>query len=83
MRNVAETQHSASLIPHSAFNRPVFEHEPLDCVCMPSANDDVMVADGMLQQIGLQVYVERDLRAAKMVAVGRLYGLCFGDKKTV
>ena len=50
---------------------------------MPSTDDDVVVADGMLEQIRLQVYVECDLRATEMVAVWRFDGLRFGDKKAV
>ena len=50
---------------------------------MSSSNDDMMVTDGMLEQIRLQVDVERDLGAAEMVAVRRFDGLCLGDEVTV
>ena len=47
---------------------------------MRSTDDDMVVADGMLEQIRLQIHIERDLRAAEMVAVRCFYGLCLGDK---
>jgi hypothetical protein len=50
---------------------------------MPTSHNDVVVADGMLQQIRLQVYNERDLRAAEMVTLWGLDGLCFGNEITV
>ena len=58
-------------------------HECFDFVGMPSTDDDVVVTDGMLQQIRLQVDVKGDLRAAEVVAVRRCYGLCLGDDITV
>ena len=53
-------------------------HETMDFIGMTPTDDDVVVADGVLQQIRLQVHVERDLCAAEMVAVGRFdgFGLC-------
>lgn len=50
---------------------------------MPPANDDMVVADGVLEQIRLQIDIERDLRATEMVTVRHLNGSCFGDKETV
>ena len=50
---------------------------------MPPTNDDMVIADGVLKQVRLQIYVECDLRAAEMVAVGRFDGLRLGDKVTV
>ncbi len=50
---------------------------------MPSTDDDVVVADGMLKQIRLQVHIECDLRAAEMIAIWRFDGLRFGDKITI
>ena len=46
-------------------------------------DDDMVVADGMLQQVGLQIDIQGDLRAAEMVAVRRFDGLGLRDKETV
>ena len=53
-------------------------HEFLDGFGMSSTDDDVVVADGLLEQVGFQVHVERDLCATEMVAVRRFdgFGLC-------
>ena len=50
---------------------------------MTPTDDDMVVADGVLQQIRLQVHVERDLCAAEMVAVGRFDGFGLSDVVTV
>ena len=50
---------------------------------MPPTDDDMVVADGMLKQIRLQVHIECDLRATEMLAVWRFDGLRFGDKIAV
>ena len=50
---------------------------------MSSTNDDMVVAYGVLKQIRLQIYVECDLRAAEMVAVWGLDGLCFSNEIAV
>ena len=50
---------------------------------MSPTDDDVVVANGMLEQIRLQVDVERDLCATKMVTVRRFDGLCLNDKISV
>ena len=61
----------------------VFLHEFSDGFGMSSTDDGVVVADGMLEQIRLQVHIERDLRAAEMVAVRRFDGFSFCDKAAV
>ena len=43
-------------------------------------DDDVVVADGMLEQVRLQVHVERDLCATEMVAVRHFYGFGLCDE---
>ena len=58
-------------------------HEFSDGFGMPPTDDDVVVADGMLEQVRLQVYVERDLCATEMVAVRRFDGLGFCDEITI
>ena len=50
---------------------------------MSSANDDVVIADGMLEQVWLQIHVKRDLRAAEMVAVRRRHGLRLNNEITI
>ena len=50
---------------------------------MSTANDDVVIADGMLEQVRLQIDIERDLRAAEMVAVRRCHGLSLDNEITV
>ena len=50
---------------------------------MLPSDDDMVVAYGMFQQIGLEVDVEGDLGAAEMLAIRCLHGLGFGDKKTI
>ena len=50
---------------------------------MPTTENDVVVADGMLKQIRLQVHVECDLRAAEMLAVWRFNGFGLCDEITV
>lgn len=55
----------------------------MDFLSMSSTNDDVVVADGVLQQVRFQVYIERDLRATEMVAVRRFYGFGLCDEITV
>ena len=61
----------------------VFLHEFSDGFGMSSTDDDVVVADGMLEQIRLQVDVQGDLRTTEMFAVGRFDGFSFGDEITV
>ena len=58
-------------------------HEAANFFGVLSTDDDVVVADGMLEQVRLQVHVKRDLRAAEMVAVRCLYGLGLRDEITV
>ena len=58
-------------------------HEFSDGFGVSPTDDDVMVADGMLEQVRLQVYVERDLCAAEMVAVRRLDSLGLRDEIAV
>ena len=50
---------------------------------MSPTDNDVVVANGVLEQIRLQVDVERDLCATKMVAVRCFDGLCLGDEIAV
>ena len=52
-------------------------------VGVSSTDNDVVVADGMLEQIRLQVHVECDLRTAEMVAVRCFDGFGFSDEITV
>ena len=58
-------------------------HETTDFLCMSPTDDNMMVADGVLEQIRFQVHIERDLCAAEMVAVRCFDGLCFDDEITV
>ena len=66
-----------------ALRNTICPHERFDFVSMSPTDDDVVVADGMLKQVRLQVDIERDLRAAEMVAVRRLDGFGLGDEVTV
>ena len=75
--------HSAFFIHNSAFNNFFCFHKPSDFVGMSSADDDMVVADGMLEQVGLQIHIQGDLCAAEMVAVGRFDGFGLGDEETV
>ena len=50
---------------------------------MLPSDDDMVVANGMLEQIRLQVHIERDLRAAEMVAVRALNGLRLRNEITI
>ena len=68
---------------NSAFCDAVCYHELTNFFGMSPTDDDVVVTDGMLEQIRLQVHLKCDLRAAEMIAVRRFDGLCFGDKVTV
>ena len=76
-------QNNAFFFSNSAFRNTINTHKPSDFLGVPPTDDDVMVADGMLQQIRLQVDIERNLRAAEMVAVRRLDGLRLRDEITV
>ena len=58
-------------------------HEFSDGFGMSPTDDDVVVADGMLEQVRLQVHVERDLCATEMVAVRRFDGFSFRDEIAV
>ena len=58
-------------------------HEFSDGFGMSPTDDDVVVADGMLEQVRLQVHVERDLCATEMVAVRCCNGLGLCDKIAV
>ena len=58
-------------------------HEFSDGFGMSPTDDDVVVADGMLEQVRLQVHVERDLCATEMVAVGRFDGFGLRDEIAV
>ncbi len=58
-------------------------HEFVDSVGMVSTDDDMVVANRMLQQIGFQVHVERDLCSTEMVAVRRFDGFSLCDEITV
>ena len=58
-------------------------HEFSDGLGMSPSDDDVKVSNAVLQQIGFQVHVERDLRATEMVAVRHFDGLRFRDEITV
>ena len=55
-------------------------HEPLDFFGMPPTDDDMVVADGMLEQIRLQINAKSDLCATEMLAVRCFDGLCLGNK---
>ena len=58
-------------------------HEFSDGFGVSPTDDDMVVADGMLEQRRLQVHIERDLCATKMVAVGRFDGFGFGNEITI
>lgn len=50
---------------------------------MSSAYDDVVIADGMLEQIRFQVHVKRNLRAAEMLTVRSLDSFGLSNEITV
>ena len=66
-----------------ALRNAICLHELSDFLGMSPTDNDVVVAYGMLQQVRLQVDIERDLRAAEVVAVGHFDGFRFGDEVAV
>lgn len=47
---------------------------------MSTTDDDMVVAYGMLEQVRLQIDVERNLRATEMVAIRRFHSFCLGNE---
>lgn len=45
------TENNAFFFPHSAFRNTTNTHKPSDFFSMPPTDDDMVVADGMLEQI--------------------------------
>ena len=65
---------------NSAFCDAVCYHELTDFLGVSPTDDDVVVADRMLEQVRLQVHIERDLSAAEMVTIRHFDGLRLGDE---
>ena len=74
---------SALFYSFGLFYDPVCMHKPFDFLSVSPTDNYMMVADGMLQQVGPQIDIQSDLRATEMVAIRHFDGRCLGDEITV